>query len=111
MKQIAILCVAAILALSPAQAETVDGKGDMDEGLSLLEEGARLLLKGLAEEMEPALEDLTQKLQPAVVELLRLIDDFDAYHMPERLPNGDIIIRRKDPLPLPEPGEGGEIEI
>lgn len=94
---VAIVCLSAL----PMQAE----ESDMDEGLSLLEQGARLFMKGLAEEMEPALRDLSTAVEPAIAELLGLIDDINAYEMPERLPNGDIIIRRKPDHPLPDTDE------
>ncbi|MFE3838623.1 hypothetical protein [Pseudogemmobacter sonorensis] len=92
------------------------------EGFSLIEEGAKLLLRGLMAEMEPVLDDMAgaveelrprfEALGPQLEELLRLVDDIGNYHAPERLPNGDILIRRKiplaapeaDPSPLPPPG-------
>lgn len=78
----------------------------MQDGLSLLEEGAKLFFKGLADEMEPALRDFADAVEPSMRELMRLIDDMDAYHLPERLPNGDIIMRRKTPIEtLPETDE------
>ena len=87
-------------------------------------EHAKLFLKGILEEMEPALDDLqgltddlgpalrglVDEMGPALVELLGKIEDFSAYHPPEILPNGDIIIRRKTPqdrLDAPR----GEIDI
>jgi hypothetical protein len=91
------------LAASPAFAQEEGGGSttDMEEGFSLLEEGTKLLLRGLLSEMEPALRELEGALR-----------ELDAYHPPEVLPNGDIIIRRKVPLdPAPEPGEGGEVEL
>lgn len=66
------------------------------EGRDLMQEAMRLFMRGLMEEMEPALEDLSD-----------LLDQIDTYHPPEVLPNGDIIIRRKTPLPEPE----GEVEL
>lgn len=100
MKRIAA-ALAVALAVTPALAQE-DGKGEMREGLSLLEEGTKLLLRGLMKEMEPALTELEEA-----------IDDLNAYHPPEMLPNGDIIIRRKEPLPVPpeEDGAQGEIEL
>lgn len=82
----------------------------MREGLELLERGMRQFFEGLGDEMEPALRELAENMEPALRELLGLIEDFDAYHMPEMLPNGDIIIRRKTPL-VPEEAPQGEIEI
>jgi hypothetical protein len=42
--------------------------------------------------------------------LLALMDDIGNYQPPERLPNGDILIRRKPDRPLPPPAEG-EIDL
>lgn len=84
------------------------------EGLSLMQEGARLFMRGILDEMEPALDDLrglsaemepalrqfVQDMAPALQDLMGKIDDITRYHPPEILPNGDIIMRRK-----PEPSE------
>ncbi|WP_299933466.1 hypothetical protein [uncultured Pelagimonas sp.] len=80
-----------------------------EEGPSLIEQGAQLFFKGLMEEMEPALEELegmaqemepflkkfSAEMGPALKELMGEVDDWSAYHPPEKLPNGDIIMRRK----------------
>lgn len=105
MKRIAVLVVTLGLAASPSLAEepAPDAESDFGQGFSLLEEGTKLLLRGLMSEMEPALRELQGALQ-----------ELDAYHPPELLPNGDIIIRRKVPLPpgsVPEPGPDGEIDL
>lgn len=111
MKHYHALALVALLSATPAfaQDDAGDGKSDMKDGMSLLEEGARLFMRGLADEMEPALRDLAEGVQPALRELLDLVEDFDAYHMPERLPNGDIIIRRKSPMDDDAPA--GDVEI
>jgi len=112
MKQIAAFTVAACLALSPVNAGT-DEKGEVGEGLTLMEEGAKLLFRGLMAEMEPALDNLqglADEMAPAFAELMGMIGDFSNYHAPEVLPNGDIIIRRKVPLRV-EPKDEGEIEL
>jgi hypothetical protein len=98
------LCLGLALPAVAQEAGTEGGTTDMDEGFSLLEEGTRLLLRGLMAEMEPALRDLQGALQ-----------NLDAYHPPEVLPNGDILIRRKEPLEAApgapvEPGEG-EVDL
>ena len=67
----------------PAAAEE-DG---LREGFSLLQEGTRMMLRGLMAELEPGLRELQDR-----------IGDLSAYHPPEILPNGDILIRRKEPL-------------
>lgn len=82
------LCLS--LLASPLAAQE-DGAGpdadEVEKGFSLMQEGTRLMLKGLMERVEPALRDLGNA-----------IDDLNAYHAPEILPNGDILIRRKTPL-------------
>ena len=87
------LALALTLALAaPAAAEE---DSPMRDGWSLIEEGTRLMLRGLRDELDPMLRDLQEKL-----------GDLSAYHPPEILPNGDILIRRRTPL---EPSE--EIEL
>jgi len=118
--------LALVLAITPAQAQITDAPPESsDEGLSLMERGARLFLEGMRREMSPALEDLRdlvtgmgpamqeflQTMGPAMAELLGRIDDLSVYEVPELLPNGDIIIRRKpDAGPLAPPDKG-EIDI
>lgn len=111
MKQIATLGLIAALATAPL-AVVAEDQTPTEEGFSLMEEGAQLLLRGLLEEMSPALEDLeglAENMGPAMEELRGMIGDFSAYELPEVLPNGDIIIRRK--VPLEDPLEPGETEI
>ncbi|KAG1715540.1 hypothetical protein GQR58_000513 [Nymphon striatum] len=95
-----------------------------EEGLSLMEEGARLFFRGIMQEMEPALEDLqglaedmqpamrnfVDNMGPALRDLLAEVEDWSAYEPPEVLPNGDIILRRK-PTGEVTPLEDGEIEL
>ncbi|PTW44275.1 AAA+ family ATPase [Rhodovulum kholense] len=86
--------------------------GDLDQGLDLLGEGMRKLFKGLGDEIQPRMRDFAEAAEPVLSRLMDLIDDLDAYQMPERLPNGDIIIRRKpDAPPLADPDPGDDIEI
>ncbi|MBK5935153.1 hypothetical protein C8N32_10174 [Rhodovulum imhoffii] len=99
-----------ILALCATPVSAQSEEGDVNEGLSLLEEGARLFFRGLSDEMEPMLEELAENMQPALRRLMELMDDFNAYEMPEKLPNGDILIRRKPGVPSPD-APSGEIEI
>jgi hypothetical protein len=90
---------------APALAQ--DGSGSVDEGFDLLREGARILMESMLKEMEPALRDMQddlgaalKEMEPALRELGAMIGDLRNYHAPERLPNGDIIIRRKTPAEL-----------
>ena len=116
MKRLAVICLVATLALPAHAQEAEDDNGAMSEGLDLMGRGAALLLEGLREEMQPMLDEIRpfmdEHLIPFTENLFGLIDDITAYEMPERLPNGDIIIRRRPDAPdLPEPGEGGEVEL
>lgn len=124
MKQIACLALALSLAVAPAAAQD---EQDGQEGFSLMEEGAKLLFRGFVQEMEPALDDLRKfsdeiepglrqmmdEMGPALADLIAKIDDFTAYHPPEILPNGDIIMRRKTPLERgqEEAEKGEEIDL
>lgn len=95
MKHIALaLCLLA----TPLQAETPPADPAVEQGFSLMQEGAKLLLRGLADRMEPALKDMgaaMAELEPKLREVMALIDDLRNYHAPEKLGNGDIILRRK----------------
>ncbi len=101
MRHLAALLICAALA-APATADVSQrgpaerGDPQLEEGFGLLEEGARTLLRGLLDQFEPTLRDFADQ-----------IDDLGAYHAPEMLPNGDILLRRKQPgerdLPPPPP--------
>ncbi len=99
-----------------------------DQGSSLMQEGAKLFFRGLMEEMEPALRELdrlgeeiepairsfAEEMGPALRDLMTTVEDWSAYEAPEILPNGDILMRRKQDAPpledLRSPEEG-EIDI
>jgi len=120
MKRTVLTFTAACFLALPALSQETQEEG----GYSLMEEGARLFFKGIIQEMEPALEDLrglTEDIQPglkdfmlemgpALADLLGKIDDLSAYHMPEMLPNGDIIMRHKTPEEMTKDLDG-ETEI
>lgn len=111
--------LAASLAL-PAAAQQTE-----DDNFNLMEEGARLFFRGLMDEMEPALRELegmareirpnlrsfVREMGPALRELMTEVEDWSAYHPPEILPNGDIIIRRKTPQEMLDAPVTGEDEI
>ena len=86
--------LALLLALLAAPAAAQDGAPE-DEGSGLVERGLGLLMEGIGDEMAPMLRQLRD-----------LAGELDAYERPEMLPNGDIIIRRKEPLEAPPPPEG-----
>lgn len=116
--------LALCLALAPLGAAAQDAPAEdreINEGFNLIEEGAKLLLRGLTNEIEPFMEDLAtemepklrafaEDLMPMLEEFSELIGDLDLYHPPEKLPNGDIILRRKTPLEVP-PAEQDEVDI
>ena len=110
MKRFALIL---LLAAAPAAAQD-------ENPPSLMERGLNMFLEGLADEMEPALDefrsladefgpalrDFAQQMGPALGELMERSDDWSLYELPEVLPNGDIIIRRKqDAPPLDDPIE------
>lgn len=104
------LCLV-LAAPAPAQeSQQADPPSDLSEGFDLLGEGARLLFRGLMAEMEPALDAMGEKLkamEPMLRSLAEMVGDIRNYEAPEKLPNGDIIIRRK-----PDPAAAdGEIEL
>ncbi len=77
-------------------------------------------MRELAERLGPQLRGFAQDMGPALADILKDVEDLSVYAAPEKLPNGDIIIRRKEPLdpePRPElpdlspPDTGDEIEI
>ncbi len=74
------------LAQDPPASET-----PLIEGLDELAEGMRKLLEGFTDDMAPMVEDMAEQLK-----------GLNAYHPPEVLPNGDIIIRRKTPKDAPK---------
>lgn len=126
MKRIVALTLALGMAFTPAGAQEDVSPHEGEDGFSLMQEGARLLMRGLMAEMEPAMTDLREVLEemgpafaefaqsvgPALGELLSQVDDFRNYDAPEFMPNGDIIIRRSPGAPAWQPDpDTGEIEL
>ena len=115
MKQ--VFLALALFLCGPVTAQTTADPSvpaeEVGKGFSLMEEGAKLLFKGLMSEMEPTLDEMgkalsdlepsLKDLQPRLLELLALVDDLTNYQAPERLENGDILIRRKPDAPAPPP--------
>ena len=95
------LCFAA----APALSQSTEPKGPtapdapLFEGLDDLTEGMRKLLEGIQDDVAPLMEDLGDQLR-----------GLSAYHPPEVLPNGDIIIRRKTPAEM-TPEDDSAIDI
>ena len=93
------------IALLAAPAAAQDG--GVEEGFGLMERGMDLMLRGLIDDMGPAIADAQGTLRV----LEDVLGNLDEYETPEILPNGDVLIRRKRPLgPDGEP-EGGELDL
>ncbi len=117
------LALALLIAAAPVQAQdTPAPPPSSDDGWSLMEDGAKLLLDGLMTEMAPALDEMgralseiepaLREMQPALRDLIAMLGDIRYYKAPEKLPNGDIIIRRKSEAELRMEGlDGPEIEL
>ncbi|MCB2110039.1 MAG: AAA+ family ATPase [Defluviimonas sp.] len=106
----------AVLAALPLRAQ--EAGSSPEEGLSLIEQGARMLMRSMLAEVEPKLKDLHEEfgqafaeMEPALRQLATMLGDLRNYHAPEILPNGDILIRRKQPGEATPPAPGAEIEL
>ncbi|MGB3554688.1 MAG: hypothetical protein WBA25_08620 [Jannaschia sp.] len=110
-----------LLALPILAASIVAGPVIAQEPPNVMERGLRLFMDGLMREMEPALRDLEGLAQDAAPLLERLqrelgetVGDLNRYHPPEILPNGDILIRRRE-TPDPDlpvtPNADGSIDL
>jgi len=121
MKTAAALIV--LMAAAPAAAQTPNAAAGADspstapppqgQGFDLMGQGADLLVRGLLDEMQPAMDQfgalaqqigpamdgLTSDLGLALAELLRQIDNIRYYQAPQILANGDILIRRSPDAP------------
>ena len=105
------LALLAALATGPAAAQTAD---EPEEGLSLIERGIGMIFRQFWQDAGPEVEGLTRdlsgtmtRLAPALQDLGVLVDDIRNYDTPERLENGDIVIRRRAGAPPPPPiGDG-----
>lgn len=113
-----IVSALAVLAFAAVPAFGQEEEATAEEGFSLLEEGAKIILRSMIDEVEPTLKDLHKdfgeamdEMGPALGQLVEMIGDIRNYHAPEMLPNGDIIIRRKSPAELAVPAPGDEIDI
>ena len=111
MKQILLSGFIVFAGLSAAQTE--------EPAPGLIERGAQMFLKGLIQQLQPALRDLgelsgslepalrslTTEMAPYLRDLLQQVDDWSVYEAPEVLPNGDIILRKKisPPSVAPQP--------
>ena len=104
MKHFALLL--ALTLASPALAQDSDTPPEGEPLLPFLDrftERSESMMRDLLDEIGPEMEALMNDLLPELQRLGEALGGFINYEMPEILPNGDIIIRRKpDAPPLPE---------
>lgn len=119
MNGVRIIALAALVAFgallagprdAAAQEPTPEPGQSLSEALEELRSGAEALLRGLIEDIEPHLREIEPKVEeigPRLRALAERLGGLAAYHPPEVLPNGDIILRRRVPLDAhePEPSE------
>lgn len=89
----------------PAPRQPID-----ENGLGLIERGMGMILDRLITDLGPDLNQLGQdmsdtvtRIAPVFEDLSVLMDDLANYQTPERLENGDILIRRKPGAPPAPP--------
>ena len=103
LRKLAAISMIMAMPMMNAQADpSIDDapKLDFDRHFRELLKGFEPQLKDLMQEMKPALEDAMK-----FMDQLKAMDDPRHYEMPEVLPNGDIIIRRREDAPAYEPPE------
>ncbi|UXU74473.1 MULTISPECIES: hypothetical protein [unclassified Paracoccus (in: a-proteobacteria)] len=114
MKRCAALLLTGGLLLAPAHAQTPYEPPSADAPTpstgDALERGLESLMDNLMRQAQPHLDRLGRDLgatlnsfQPVLDELGQLMDDVGNYQAPERLENGDILIRRRPDAPPPPP--------
>ncbi|SFA97887.1 hypothetical protein SAMN05421688_2042 [Poseidonocella pacifica] len=110
--------VALMLCLMCGPVHAQDAPGDMRRGAELFFDGLRDQfgpaldgLRGFAEDITPEMRELLRDMGPGLRALAEKIGDLSDYHPPEKLPNGDIILRRKVPEAPPLMPPDGEIDI
>ena len=116
MKQFAAICLSASLLAMPAASQDTAEEAP-DEG-GLMKRGAEMFFEGLRDELDPALRELgdladdagpalrsfVQEMGPALQDLMDKVKDWSVYHPPEMLENGDILLRRREPLESEDDG-------
>ena len=98
MKQLALAAFVSLSFAAPTSAQTAQ---DFAKEFERFSKEAQEFFGELAENLAPMIEGFQEK-----------IGDLNQYHPPEILPNGDIIIRRKEKLDTPKPSEdNGAVEL
>ena len=127
MKSILYVAALAFVLALPATAQDAAQEQPEQDERSFMQRGFEMFFEGLSNEVEPLKDDLNQlsdslepslqalieEFGPALRDLADKIDDATPYEEPKVLPNGDIIIRRKDDAApnTDAPSVDGEIEI
>lgn len=101
------VAIALLMAPAAAQEAAPIPQGEGEDGFRLMEEGARMLFKGLMSSMEPAMKDMGSaltELEPTLRDLIAMMGDIGNYYPPEMQENGDIIIRKKTAVEMLQKG-------
>lgn len=93
----------------PLAEETApEADGSLEDSADLIGRGMDMFFRNLLNDMAPEIEGISRDLGgafatlgPAISDLSVLVDDIANYQAPQRLENGDIIIRRKPGAPPP----------
>ncbi|MDO5657467.1 MAG: hypothetical protein Q4G36_03970 [Paracoccus sp. (in: a-proteobacteria)] len=100
--------LALLLGAAPAISQVQTPERDASEPPSAMEQALESFALDLFGRFEPYMRGMAEEAQrsfndyaPALENLSALMDDIGNYAMPERLPNGDIIIRRNPDAPPP----------
>ncbi|MFG6083882.1 hypothetical protein ACEUZ9_000115 [Paracoccus litorisediminis] len=115
MQRLAAIILASAMVTGPAMAQTPfepppadqEQPGDLE---SDIEHGLQGFMEKLLKDVQPHLDQLGRDLNdtvnsfaPVLDELKGMMDDVGNYQTPERLENGDILIRRRADAPPPPP--------
>jgi len=109
------IAIAALIALAPPV--FAQDSGDGRPLMPFLEEWSERtedMMRELMDEIGPEMERMMSEVVPHLQELTELLGGLDNYELPEILPNGDIIIRRRDdapPLPDDFMNDNGAIDL
>ncbi len=94
----------------PRADQNSDPAPDSESGGDLFERGLESFMQNMLKEAEPHLDrlgrdlgDTVNSLRPVLGDIGTLMDDVKNYQAPERLENGDILIRRRADAPPPPP--------
>ena len=97
MRRLILPCALALSLATPSLAQEAEEPSLMERGLSMFFEG---LIGEVAPELDK-MQQALQEMQPQMEKLVDLMGDVQHYEAPERLPNGDVLIRRKAGAPPP----------